>query len=294
MMPSILPSFPFSSPTGSRLNNTLIVRLGAYFSAAIGLIYAAAASEFVPAGPANSVAHDNANVALANSLATLVRHAIPQVTDKKEDWGATRNVTVGVEIEGKPFHWHRHRRTKAVNHGTWKHYTVRLVEPDKNLVVQVKNLQALPDGRFAFTLHLEAPLEAWGRAKVYQYGVHLISLEMEGDAKLRLEVDGQVGVRMHAADGGPGASVEPVITDARLNLDEFHIRRVSNAHGPLVRQLSDGVRRLVEDELDGPPLTAKLNRAIEKKRDRLSYSADEWWRSSWWPLGADDAAEAVP
>lgn len=234
-----------------------------------------------PADPANAAAY----TALANSLAALIRQAIPPVTDKKEDWGATKEISTGVRVEGKPFHWHVHRRKKAVDHGVWKHYVVRLVEPEKHLIVELTKLEALPGGKFAFTLHIETPIDAWARAKVYNYGVHLIALEVEADARLRLDVDGEVGVRFGADGKAATVAVEPVVTDARLSFDHLNIRRVSNAHGPLVDELGGGVRRMLADELDGPKLTAKLNEAIEKKRDRLAFSSADLLRSSWWPLG---------
>jgi hypothetical protein len=250
-----------------------------------------AASETVvtaPMAPTNDAAHS----ALADSLATLIRHAIPPVTDKKEDWGATKEITTGARVTGKPFHWHVHRRKKAVDHGVWKHYVVRLVEPEKHLVVQLTRLQSLPGGKFAFTLHVESPLDAWARAKVYNYGVHLIALEVEADARLRLDVSGEIGVRFGADNGAATVAVVPVVTDAQLSFDRLNIRRVSNAHGPLVDELGGGVRRLIEDELDGPKLAAKLNQAIDKKRDRLKFSSAEIFKSSWWPL-AQPAQEAA-
>jgi hypothetical protein len=75
-----------------------------------------------------------------------------------------------------------------------------------------------------------------------------------------------------------------VVTNARLTLREFRLDRVSDAHGPLVAELGDGVKNLIEDDLQGAKLTAKLNRAIDKKRDRLEFSLPGLVNSSWWPL----------
>jgi hypothetical protein len=222
--------------------------------------------------------------ALARSLSRLIRDAIPREYDKKDDWGATTEIVVGVRPQGKPFHWHIKEHKKTVNHGVWKHYRLRLVEPEQNLVVQLTNLQPLPEGRVAFTLRVEAKLDAWARAKAYQYGMHLMALEVESDMRLGLDVAGEVGLRVATVEGSPGFAVQPIIKDARVQLAEFHVRRVSNARGPLVQELGDGVRRIVEDEINGPPLAAKLNRAIEKKRDRLTFSASDLLKSEWRPL----------
>jgi hypothetical protein len=239
--------------------------------------------------PGGSAASTDPSIAvLADSLARLVREAIPPEYERREDWGATRDVTVGYRVDGKPFHYHVHRREKAVNHGTWKHYQLRLVEPERNLAVQFVKLSPIEPGRFAFTLRVSGAIDAWARAKVYETGVHLIAVEMESDMRLQLEVDGEVAVRLQTAAGSPAIVVEPRVTDARLALNELNVRRVSNANGPLVRQLGDGLRRLVENETDGPRLTAKLNGAIEKKRERLVFKPHELLGDSW--LSAFSAA----
>jgi hypothetical protein len=213
-----------------------------------------------------------ASDALANTLSQLIREAIPLSYDKQKDWGATREITVGYRVDGKPFHYHVHRRKKAVDHGVWKHYKLQVVEPDKNLHVRLSDLRPIAPGRMAFTLELESKFDAWARAKVYQYGVHLIALEVEGDLQMRVQIQGEIALQATAVNGAAAVAAIPVVTDAKLSLDELHIRRVSDARGPIVRELSDGVRSIVEDELNGAQLTAKLNRAIEKKRDALVFA----------------------
>jgi hypothetical protein len=59
-----------------------------------------------------------------------------------------------------------------------------------------------------------------------------------------------------------------------MSLDEFQLTRVSNVSGPVVRELGDGIKGLIEDELNGPKLAAKLNRSIEKRRDRLVFTPE--------------------
>src|SRR5262245_32619577 len=104
-----------------------------------------------PAGP-----QDEGRAALEQMVARLIHRAIPLEYEKKKDWGATKEIPVGVRVEGKPFHYHVNRRTKAVNHGVWKHYKVRIVDPQKDLAVTVANLQPLGGGRVGCTLQLDA------------------------------------------------------------------------------------------------------------------------------------------
>jgi hypothetical protein len=145
-------------------------------------------------------------------------------------------------------------------------------------------LRTLDGGRVGFTLVLSAKLDLWARAKIYQYGVHVIALEATGQTAFDLALDCEVGVQLKTNDGKSRVAIDPSVMDARLTLREFRLDRISDAHGPLVAELGEEVKKLVEAELQGPTLTAKLNRAIDKKRDRLEFSLTGLVNSSWWPL----------
>lgn len=217
---------------------------------------------------------DQAMKALAETLSRVIAQAVPPEYEKKEDWGATAELPVGVRVTGKPFHYHYDQRTKTVDHGVWKHYKLRLLDPARDLKVEVAELTPLPGGRTGFTVVVDAALDCWGRARVYEYGVYLGAYKVEADCRAHITVRGDVGLVIGADEHGPTFALDPRVADSALRLDELHIRRISRADGPIVKSLSDGVRRLVEEELSGERLTAKLNRAIDKKRDRLKYSLD--------------------
>lgn len=229
-------------------------------------------------------AADDPSLALAAAISRLIEGAIPLEYEKQKDWGATTNVSTGWNIEGKPFHWHAHQRRRAVNHGVWKHYRLRLIEPENNLRVELTEVRPLGLGRVAFHVTIAARLDAWARAKVYQYGVHLIAVEMESDLHVKLSIDGELAISLREVDGHTAIVLAPAVRQAALAIEEFRLRRISDARGPLVRELGDGVRSLVEDELNGPQLVEKLNRAIEKKQDRLTFRPAELLEKKWWPL----------
>jgi hypothetical protein len=237
-------------------------------------------------------AADESRQALELMAARLIHRAIPLEYERKKDWGATTEIPVGVRVKGKPFHWHVHRRTRPVDHGVWKHYKVRIVEPQKDLAVTVSNLRPLAAGRAAATLQIDARIDVWARAKVYEYGVHVVAVELEGDTHVRLVIDGELGVRFQSVDGLPGMVLDPKANAACVVLEDFHIRRVSDANGPLVRELSGSVRKLLEEELQKTDLTAKINRAVEKKRDRLALRPSEW--AAPWRTFADAPTVAKP
>ena len=217
---------------------------------------------------------------LANAFAKIIESAIPLEYEKRKDWGKTKNITVGLRNEGLKLY----RRKKAVKHGVWKHYQVKHIDPAENFSVQVRDLKTVEGGRMAFTMLINAKLDARGSAKVFQYGVHVITLVIEGDTEIELILDCEVGAKVQFKAGLPSVAIDPQVVDTHVDLSEFHLRRVSSAKGPLVKEMSSSLRKLIEHELEGPKLTKKLNRAIEKNRDHLELGMSDLVDSDWWPV----------
>ncbi len=212
--------------------------------------------------------------ATAKIVAQLITDAIPREYERSKDWGRTTRITTGVRSSGNFFKFDVHSKKSEVNDGVWKRYRATMIEPDKNLVVRIDNLRSLDAGRIAFTLFVTTKLHGWGRAKVYESGIHLISLEAEADTKVSLWLDCEIALEMAPASFLTGIAVRPHVANARVSLDEFRLTRISDVRGPIVRELGDGLRHLIEDELNGPKLADKLNRSIEKRRDRLVSSPE--------------------
>jgi hypothetical protein len=209
---------------------------------------------------------------LADSLASLVREVIPRDYEKGDDWGKTKRITTGIKVHS----WDFSRRKKEVPHGHWKKYHLELIDPDERLSVAVRNLRPLEEGAgAAMTLELATPLRGWAQSRNYNRGVHLLTLTAEADLEVAIAIDCEVRAKMTPK----GFALDPKVTDSRLDLKKFDMHRLGELGHDLAEPLGKGIKKLVEDELDGPALTAKLNRAIDKKRDRLVLSPGKLWEN---------------
>lgn len=213
---------------------------------------------------------------IAQLSAPLIAEVIPREYERSDDWGKTRTITTGVRSSGNFFKFDIHRRKDDVKDGVWKKYRVTLVEPEKNLVVRIDNLRKLESGRYSLTFFVTAKIHGWVRAVVYERGIHIISLESEGDTTVRLWLDAEIGIESVSGKSAlPGLALRPVVTNARLKLDDFELQRISDVSGPIVHELGDGLRHVIEDRFSGPELVAKINRSLEKRRDRLEITPDK-------------------
>ena len=234
---------------------------------AAALIARATVAETLPANVAPEM--------LSQAAAKIIADEIPREYERKKDWGKTTEITTGLRSSGNFFKFDIHRQKSEVNDGVWKHYRLTLVDPDKNLHVEIENLRTLEFGRIALTLNVAAKVHSWARAKIYERGVHIIALEAEGDTNVRLALDAEIGVESVKTDSLlPTYRVDPVVKAARVKFDDFELTRISDVRGAFAHEIGIILREAAEDELKGPKLADKINKSINKKRDRLQLSPE--------------------
>jgi hypothetical protein len=212
---------------------------------------------------------------VAQLVTPLIAEAVPREFEGEKDWGKTKVVTTGVRSEGNFFKFDIHSKRSEVNDGVWKKYRVTLIEPDKNLEVRIDNMHRLDSGKYALTLFVAAKVHGWARAVVYEHGVHVISLETEGDTSIRLWVDAEVSAEtVQSSTFIPGIELRPVVTDARLKFDDFKLTRISDVRGAVAKELGELLRKELQKKLSGPNLVDRFNHALQKHPERLRLSPD--------------------
>jgi hypothetical protein len=241
----------------------------------VGFLLAAVGIMKATAGPTLTAFTGITPELVAGIVSPLIAEAIPREYEGSKDWGKTKRVTTGVRSEGNFFRFDMHRKLEEVNDGVWKKYKLRLVEPDKNLTVRIDNLRALDSGRYTLTLFVAAKVHGWARATVYEHGVHVISLEAEGDTSIRLWIDAEVGVdSVPSSLLIPGVELHPTVTDAKLKFDDFQLTRISDVKGVIAHDLGGLLKHGLEKQVAGPKLVEKLNHSLQKHPEKLRLSPD--------------------
>ncbi|HEX5470964.1 MAG TPA: hypothetical protein VFW73_03715 [Lacipirellulaceae bacterium] len=226
-------------------------------------------------GPAITTVAGITPEVVAPVIGPLIAGAIPREYNGSKDWGKTALVTTGLHSEGNFFRFDIHRQKKEVNDGVWKQYRLTLIDPDKNLTVRIDNLRTLESGRYALTLFVAAKVHGWARAVAYDRGVHIISLEAEGDTSIQLWLDAVVGTEtVRSSLLIPGIELHPKVTGARLKFDDFRLTRISDVKGAIVHDLGGLLKHALQKELSGPTLVAKINHSLEKHPEKLRLSPD--------------------
>jgi hypothetical protein len=238
-------------------------------------LFVAAAIVKAMAGPSLATLTGVTPEMVAQLVTPLIAEAVPREFDGKKDWGKTKTVVSGLHSDGNFFKFDIHRQTKDVNDGIWKKYRVTLIEPEKNLEIRIDDMHRLESGKFALTLFVAAKVHGWAQAVVFEHGVHVITLDAEGDTSIRLWVDAEIGVEtVESSTFIPGLELRPVVTDARLKFDDFKLTRISDVRGAVAKELGDLLRKEMQKKLSGPKLVDRFNHALQKHPERLRLSPD--------------------
>ena len=105
----------------------------------------------------------------------------------------------------------------------------------------------------------------------------------KADAKVRLVAHVELKMSPTGDAFPPDILLSPKVTSADLQLQAFELQRLGAADGPLVKQLGEAVEEGAQDYLaeHREKLAEKMNKAIDKKRDKLRIPLSKLTTSKW-------------
>lgn len=216
-------------------------------------------------------------------VTSLVREHLPHQYEDTRHWGKTKEVFAGIKVRVDGWQVKTKRRKRTVNHGTWKLYRIELIDPHQTFQIQVDKIAPDKNGRVGMDARCQANLRVFGRVSQWEFGVQLASFSIDATARVQLLVHGNLGLRLDNTKLPPDVVLDPKVTWADIQLLDFRVHKISDLQGPLVRELGKGIREVLEDKLaeNRDKLPEKMNRQIDKNKDRLRLSLHDLIQSSW-------------
>jgi hypothetical protein len=247
------------------------------------------------AGPPASAAVQPAP-GLGDLITGIARDNLPHEFESKKNWGHTTTIWSGLSVWREGLRIKTRGQKREANHGTWELYKIRLVDPQQRFHVQVDKLRELPAGRVGFDAWIEAHLDAYGQWVQWERGVQLFSVSAEADAHVRLRATCDIGWKLAPGKIPPDVLLDPVVTDAQLELLDFRLRRISDLHGPVVKELGRALHEILDDKLDDQraKLVAQINRQIDKNRNALRLSLHDLMASRFGEVAAKHLPDSPP
>lgn len=229
----------------------------------------------------NTGASEFATPQLVAWLSDMIRRNLPEDYTDDRKWNQQKEVWDGIKFRREGMRIETKRKKKLVNSGTWTRYKISFVDPDETLHIQFHRLEPTPDGKIQFGVTVDSSLDIFGRLSQWVRDVQLISVSANADAACRLTLEGTVQMKMNLLKLPPDLSVLPHVDVARVDLTYYRVRRISQIGGDFAKVLGEGLRKTVDEKIEdlNQKLVGKINTQLEKHRDKLTFSTQDWLQS---------------
>ena len=216
-------------------------------------------------------------------LTALALEHMPHEYADDKDWGRQEERWDGIDFRRDGLKIRTHRKKKMVNHGTWQKYSASLINPERQFRIRIENAIVHDDGSSTFDVACRARLKLDGRQSKWVKGVQLYSVGIDGHATIRLTTTVRLNTTLDFSHFPPDVIVDPLITDAKIDIEEFRIDRVGKAGGEVAQQISRGVRKKLEQKVAAKEkkLVVKLNKKIDDNREKLRLSMHDSLVKQW-------------
>jgi hypothetical protein len=217
---------------------------------------------------------------------------LPQKFDDEDGWGDEKRIQSGLNVDFDGGKLKTSRRWNMVNHGTWLRGSGELVDPVNTFTLRAIQLPDPDEGTQRYEIHTSAKLQVNGRQQQWNYGVMLWSISADAVVDLSLHAVLDVKSEVVTTDKGARLRFVPSVTQATAKMENFRLQRISHLKGTVVQAHGEVIEELIQMRLrrENKDLPARVNKAIQKKADRLEIPFDI---GGWFGVSPKASAENV-
>ena len=201
---------------------------------------------------------------------------LPQKFDDEDGWGDEKRIQSGLNVDFDGGKLKTSRRWDMVNHGTWLRGSGELVDPENTFTLRAIQLPDPDEETQRYEIHTSAKLQVNGRQQQWNYGVMLWSISADAVVDLSLHAVLDVKSEVVTTDKGARLRFVPSVTQATAKMENFRLQRISHLKGTVVQAHGEVIEELIQMRLrrENKDLPARINKAIQKKADRLEIPFD--------------------
>jgi hypothetical protein len=164
----------------------------------------------------------------------MVVKQLPKEFEDHSAWGQMVPLTEPVRFPNLPRTRIRIGNKEGYPNGIWRRYQARIDNPDRDLKINVREFSKLDPKHFRLVLDSDVALTGDGELQNWVKGVALGKAVAQADARLALGMVFEIGMTLDTKKFPPDVNVEPKLTDLRIDLTEFKLRRIANPTTNLV------------------------------------------------------------
>ena len=201
---------------------------------------------------------------------------LPQKFDDEDGWGDEKRIQSGLNVDFDGGKLRTSRRWNMVNHGTWLRGSGELVDPENTFTLRAIQWPDPDEQTQRYEILTSAKLQVNGRQQQWNYGVMLWSISADAMVDLSLHAVLDVKSEVVTTDKGTRLRFVPTVTQATAKMEKFRLQRISHLKGTVVQAHGEVIEELIQLRLrqENKDLAARINKAIQKKPERLSIPFD--------------------
>jgi hypothetical protein len=230
-----------------------------------------------PGSPVANLLSTTASDSISTVVQRLVVENLPQQFEEKKGWGKQKPVVDGLRWRDDGDGPKLRKHTHEANDGLWKQYKASVVDPQHQLQIRVADLKETDSQHATMSVFITAKLQGEARLEQWKDGVKLYTITTDADAKILSRLDWEIAWHWESGKVLGDFVVEPKVTAADIELVDFDLKKVSKIEGWAAHELGEGFKHTLAKKLreHEPKIVDKINKAIQKKPDRLHFSPDK-------------------
>lgn len=224
-----------------------------------------------PAGPTEKPVDPPTGDELASIMRTLLVTSLPSpLVEQSSNWGRQKEVANGVTWDKDGVLLKPHKQKKLKNDGVWRRIAIDAANAEKNLTLQVHNVQKPEKGRLTFDMVIAMPTRIKFEQQFWKSGLRIYSGETRARCNVMVALKCESTSKAVKSDAFiPDVVFRMRVLDARLTYDDFVVEHTAGVGGELAGVLGDaahGMVKGIKPSLERDMLE-KANRAIVKAGD---------------------------
>ena len=199
---------------------------------------------------------------------------LPLTFTDDDDWGNTKRIQSGLNVELDGLELKTSRRWKDAKHGLWRKVDATFVDPEKFFDLQIWLLPKTNDNQPRYRVTASLRIAATARQQQWNRGLKIYSISSEILTDISVDAVIDFRSKLLEVDTKTRLQILPHVQSADVRIDRFSVRRISHAKGNVVREFGNALEGLVRKVVQkkSKKLPQKINTKIEKKADRFQIS----------------------
>lgn len=202
---------------------------------------------------------------LSKLIRSLVLKEAPKEFNAAPGWGQSTPFPPRLRLPNLPRTTIKVGDRFELAHGSWKKAKVWMDNPEKDFMLTVTELKPQEAAKYRLALTSTAPLLVDFEFQQWLNGLMLVGVNGRAKAKLKVDLDCDVGLTLDITKFPPEVNVEPKIAKTKIEVRELEVFNPGTAKRPeLAQSLNGEIQNLVQGMVQDaePKIQDEANKAI--------------------------------